>query len=103
MFGRYKALRANKGQNSTKFTPQDVKLEGYDMPLKTTPDENQFNAPGGLEKGLGGYHAWQSRDMKTWVHHGPVTRGLQSGRQPQNKWEERLTFTMISPMIRTHT
>ena len=76
MFGRYKPLRAKKGQNSAKFTPQDVKLEGYDIPLKTTPDENQFNAPGGLEKGLGGYHAWQSRDMKTWVHHGPVTPGF---------------------------
>ena len=73
MFGRYKPVRAKKGKNSAKFTPQDAKLKGYDMPLKTTPDENQFNAPGGLEKGLGGYHAWQSRDMKTWIHHGPVT------------------------------
>ena len=76
MFGRYKPLRSKKGQNSSKFTSQDVKLEGYDMPLETTPDENQFNAPGGLEKGLGGYHAWQSRDMNTWVHHGPVTPGF---------------------------
>jgi hypothetical protein len=73
MFGRYKPVRAKKGQSSGKFRPQDAKLEGYDIPLKTTPDENQFNAPGGLEKGLGGYHAWQSRDMKTWVHHGSVT------------------------------
>ncbi len=73
MFGRYKPVKAKKGQSSGKFRPQDAKLKGYDIPLKTTPDENQFNAPGGLEKGLGGYHAWQSRDMKTWVHHGPVT------------------------------
>ena len=76
MFGRYKPVKAKKGQKPAKFTPQDAKLEGYDMPLKSTPDENQFNAPGGLEKGLGGYHAWQSRDMKTWVHHGPVTPGF---------------------------
>ena len=27
MFGRYKPLRAKKGQNSAKFTPQDAKLE----------------------------------------------------------------------------
>ena len=73
MFGRYKPVKAKKGQSSGKFRPQDAKLKGYDIPLKTTPDENQFNAPGGLEKGLGGYHAWQSRDMKTWIHHGPVT------------------------------
>lgn len=76
MFGRYKPVKAKKGQKPAKFTPQDAKIEGYDMPLKSTPDENQFNAPGGLEKGLGGYHAWQSRDMKTWVHHGPVTPGF---------------------------
>ena len=43
------------------------------MPLKTTPFANQFNAPGGLKPSKGGYHAWQSHDMKNWVHHGPVT------------------------------
>ena len=40
MFGRYKALKAKKVQNSAKFTPQDAKLEGYDMPLKTTLTKN---------------------------------------------------------------
>ena len=44
----------------------------------TTPFPNQFDAPGGLKKGLGGYHAWQSRDMIHWVHHGPVTERFSS-------------------------
>jgi len=54
------------------FTPKEAKLEGFDVPLQTTQWANQFNAPGGLNKSLGGYHAWQSRDMVNWVHHGPV-------------------------------
>jgi hypothetical protein len=58
------------------FIPEDARIEGFDIPLKTTPFPNQFDAPGGLKKGLGGYHAWQSRDMVNWVHHGPVTEGF---------------------------
>jgi hypothetical protein len=54
------------------FTPKEAKLEGFDVPLQTTQWPNQFNAPGGLKESLGGYHAWQSRDMVNWVHHGPV-------------------------------
>ena len=69
MFGLYKGKRGGK----TDFTPQKVKLEGYEGELLTTPWPNQFDAPGGLKKSQGGYHAWQSRDMKTWVHHGPIT------------------------------
>ena len=79
MFGRYGGLqpKRKKGQKpKTAFTPKPAKLEGFDTSLQTTPDENQYNAPGGLKKGKGGYHAWQSRDMKTWVHHGPVTEGF---------------------------
>ena len=89
MFGRYSSLhsRGQKGGKSDAggrlplpgqlpFRSEPVKLENFDIPLMTTPDENQFNAPGGLKKGRGGYHAWQSRDMKTWVHHGPVTEGF---------------------------
>ena len=92
MFGRYGSLgslhsRGQKGgksdaggriplQGRRPFTPEPAKLEGFDIPLQTTPDKNQYNAPGGLKKGKGGYHAWQSRDMKTWVHHGPVTEGF---------------------------
>ncbi|MEK9985014.1 MAG: hypothetical protein VW879_09740, partial [Opitutae bacterium] len=70
MFGRYGGFgnSASKG-----FKAKDAKLEGFDMPLKTTPLPKQFNAPGGLQQGLGGYHAWQSRDMVNWVHHGAVT------------------------------
>ena len=36
----------------------------------------RHNAPGGLKKSKGGYHAWQSRDMVNWVHHGPITEGF---------------------------
>ena len=70
MFGRYSA-----GKNKS-FKAKPAKLDGYDVPLMTTPFPNQYNAPGGLKKSLGGYHAWQSKDMKTWVHHGPVTEGF---------------------------
>ena len=76
IFGRYSPPRAKKGQGQKSFTVKDARLEGFDVPLKTTRDKNQFNAPGGLQKGLGGYHAWQSRDMVNWVHHGPVTPGF---------------------------
>jgi hypothetical protein len=55
------------------FKPQPATLEGFDVPLLATPYPNQYDAPGGLKPGLGGYHAWQSRDMVHWVHHGPVT------------------------------
>lgn len=75
MFGRYGGQpRQRKGQKQPPvFEPQAATLDGFDMPLQTTPFPNQFNAPGGLKPGKGGYHAWQSRDMKNWVHHGPVT------------------------------
>ncbi|MGB1260575.1 MAG: hypothetical protein ACPG6P_11080 [Akkermansiaceae bacterium] len=68
MFGRYR-----NGKKSPSFTAEPAKLDGFDIPLTTTRFPNQYNAPGGLKKSLGGYHAWQSRDMKTWIHHGPVT------------------------------
>lgn len=74
MFGRYGgAVKKGKGAGAP------AKLEGFDVPLKTTSDPHQFDAPGGLEKSLGGYHAWQSRDMVNWVHHGPVS-------DSQGKW-----------------
>jgi hypothetical protein len=73
IFGRYGRPRRAAKENTAKFRPQAITLEGYDMPLQTTPFPNQFNAPGGLKPGRGGYHAWQSHDMKTWVHYGPVT------------------------------
>ena len=87
MFGRYggASKRAKKGkkQNAAPtekpapaFKPTEAILEGFDMPLLTTPFPNQYNAPGGLKPGKGGYHAWQSRDMKNWVHHGAVTEGF---------------------------
>ena len=81
MFGHYQGAKSSKKKNQkTKpapaFKPEPAKLEGFDMPLQTTAFKNQFNAPGGLKPGKGGYHAWQSRDMKNWVHHGPVSEGF---------------------------
>lgn len=52
---------------------EEASLEGCDIPLKTTAYENVFDAPGAFSGVSGGYHAWQSKDMKNWVHHGAVT------------------------------
>ena len=71
LFGRNKSPRNKKGQKG--FKAESATLKGFDVPLQTTSFPHLFNAPGGLQKGLGGYHAWQSRDMLNWVHHGPVT------------------------------
>lgn len=72
MFGRY------GGRKKQGFKSEPAKLEGYDVPLRTTPFPNQYDAPGGLKRSRGGYHAWQSKDMVTWVHHGPVTEAFSS-------------------------
>ena len=81
MFGRYgnatpKAKRGEQVKRLASFKPEAAKLDGFDVPLQTTRFANQYNAPGGLKPSKGGYHAWQSRDMKNWVHHGPVTEGF---------------------------
>ena len=80
MFGRYRgtAQKRKKGEKAPKekFVAEEVTVDGYDVPLMTTPFPHQYNAPGGLKKSKGGYHAWQSRDMKTWVHYGPVTESF---------------------------
>ncbi|MBS3775390.1 MAG: hypothetical protein KGY70_09390 [Bacteroidales bacterium] len=68
IFGRYGPL---EGEES--FQPKEAKLEGFDVELTTTPDPHQFNAPGSNAPHKKGYHAWQSRDMVNWVHHGSVT------------------------------
>ena len=70
MFGRY---GKSESQKAGTFQREEATVEGFDMKLQTTPFENQFDAPGGLQAGKGGYHAWQSRDMVNWVHHGPIT------------------------------
>ncbi|GAB5558988.1 MAG: hypothetical protein SynsKO_06350 [Synoicihabitans sp.] len=67
MFGRY------GGRKNSAFRAVSAELEGFNVPLTTTPYPNQYDAPGGRKPGLGGYHAWQSRDMVNWVHHGAVT------------------------------
>lgn len=71
MFGTYRGFKG-----ATEFKAEPATLPGFDVPLLTTPFPSQYNAPGGLKKGLRGYHAWQSRDMKNWVHHGPVTESI---------------------------
>ena len=79
MFGRYGGgpSKRKKGEKpQSPFKAETATLEGFDAPLTTTRFPNQFDAPGGLKPSRGGYHAWQSRDMKTWVHHGPVTEGF---------------------------
>ena len=50
-----------------------VSLPGYDEPLLPTSKPNEFIAPGGLEPHAGGYQAWHSRDMQTWIYYGSVT------------------------------
>ncbi len=74
MFGRYGSGR-KKGDSSKRppFVPEPSTLDGFDVPLQTTQFPNQFDAHGGLKPRLGGYHAWQSKDMVNWVHHGPIT------------------------------
>lgn len=74
MFGRYGGKKAKKkNAKQQRFKPESATLDGFDVPLVTTPFPNQYDAAGGLKKRLGGYHAWQSRDMVNWVHHGAVT------------------------------
>ena len=53
MFGRYGGMPKKKGNQP--FEAKAAKLDGFDIPLKTTPIPNQYNAPGGLVKGEGGY------------------------------------------------
>jgi len=67
MFGLYSS------EHRKDFKAEEAQLEGFDIPLMTTPFLHQYDAPGGLKKSLGGYHAWQSKEMINWVHHGPVT------------------------------
>ncbi|MEM9020324.1 MAG: hypothetical protein AAGC44_07150 [Planctomycetota bacterium] len=70
-FGRY------GGKRPAGFQGEPANLEGFDdVELLTSPFPNQFDAPGGLRPKSGGYHAWQSKDMVNWVHHGPVTEGF---------------------------
>ncbi|WP_145223153.1 hypothetical protein [Planctomycetes bacterium TBK1r] len=74
MFGRCGSGR-KRGDTSKlpPFKPEPATLDGFDIPLQTTRFPNQFDAAGGLQPKLGGYHAWQSKDMVNWVHHGPIT------------------------------
>lgn len=82
LFGRF-------SQDPEPTEATDAKLEGFDISLKSTKYKNQFTAPGGLEKALGGYHAWQSKDMLNWVHHGSVSdteaRWMTTAEQVGNK------------------
>ena len=73
MFGRY---NKSKSQKEGEFKAEEATLEGFNIKLSTTPYKNQFDAAGGLKPSLGGYHAWQSKDMVNWVHHGPVSESF---------------------------
>ena len=68
LFGRY-----GEAEKLIGFQAGAARLEGFEAPLKTPPWDKQFDSPGGLNPSLGGYHAWQSRDMIHWVHHGAVS------------------------------
>lgn len=74
MFGRY-GKRGGKNKNAN-FAPEPATLDGFDIPLQTTPFAKQFDATGGLKERMGGYHAWQSKDMVNWVHHGSITESV---------------------------
>lgn len=81
IFGRFGGGQPGQKKGETakplpQFTPEETTLDGFEVPLKTTRFPNVFDAPGGLKPSKGGYHAWQSRDMENWVHHGPVTEGF---------------------------
>ncbi|MFK7738756.1 MAG: hypothetical protein AB8H80_00430 [Planctomycetota bacterium] len=83
MFGRYggrprdakraKGAKAKAQQAKATFEPKPARIEGFDMELTTTRFARQFDGPGGRDNYGPGYHAWQSRDMVHWVHHGRVT------------------------------
>lgn len=70
MFGLYEK---DENQKAGAFQSKKATLDGFDIDLKTTTFKNQFDALGGLMPSKGGYHAWQSKDMVNWVHHGPIT------------------------------
>jgi len=75
LFGRYGSVKQQKKNSLSKKSKNSakIKLRGFDTPLSATSLPNVFDAPGAKNPSLGGYHAWQSKDMKTWVHHGPIS------------------------------
>ena len=75
MFARHHSSieKAARESFKGKFVAEAVQLDGFDIPLETTSMPHQFRAAGGKKRSLGGYHAWESRDMINWVHHGPIT------------------------------
>ena len=77
LFGKYGGVETKgKGKKATLegIVPgEDVELEGFEIALKESKFPNQYHAEGGLKQPQGGYHAWQSKDMINWVHHGPVS------------------------------
>ena len=71
MFANYR----KQGKAKQKEKGKPAILDGFDIPLLTTANPNEFQAPGGLKKSTVGYHAWQSRDMVNWVYHGQASTG----------------------------
>jgi len=78
MFARYRAAKKPGGGKKAAAAAERevVELEGFEGPLYATSDPHEFDAPGALKKDHKGYHAWQSRDMVNWVHHGSITEGF---------------------------
>ncbi|MGB0372744.1 MAG: hypothetical protein ACPGN3_15525 [Opitutales bacterium] len=66
--------RSRMKKDTVKQSPEpNATLEGFDIPLWKTSVPRVFNAEGAFSGKGGGYHAWQSRDMVNWVHHGAIT------------------------------
>jgi len=74
-FGGYGNYKRDKSKDTiyTNYKSKPATLKGYDIPLRTTPFKNLYDAPSGLKPSKKGYHAWHSKDMINWVHYGSVT------------------------------
>lgn len=61
-----------RGKRKQATEPEAATLEGFESPLFSLGVAHEFHTENGLKSKTGGYHAWQSRDMVNWVHHGKV-------------------------------
>ncbi len=67
--GKMTQAEADKAVEKINAKPDSTEKGGNFV----SKDPNQTNATGGEKLGLGGYHAWHSKDLKKWTHHGPVS------------------------------
>ena len=95
MFGRYgsgqptASARARSRATRAGLQAGSRNARRVRHPTADHPIPESVQRAGWAEAGKGGYHAWQSRDMKNWVHHGPVTEGFsQLGHQRgMGRWQ----------------